>query len=74
MTGTWTAAGVSPQSRPHSTPRSPRWLTAAPKIFASTGDAGAKMSARTGVSVEVLSELGFVASQSGMVVEQDRAA
>lgn len=34
-------------------------------IFARTGDALDKMSARTGISVETLSELGFAAEQSG---------
>ncbi|MCO6044696.1 hypothetical protein NG895_12330 [Aeoliella sp. ICT_H6.2] len=40
-------------------------LTAAVKIFQSTGDALDKMSQRTGVSVEALSEIGFAAEQSG---------
>jgi len=35
------------------------------KYFANTGDEVAKMSKRTGVAVDVLSELSFVASQSG---------
>jgi DNA-binding transcriptional regulator YhcF (GntR family) len=37
----------------------------AAKVFSSMGDAVAKMSKRTGVSVESLSELAFVASQTG---------
>ncbi len=40
-------------------------LIAAAKAFASMGDSLAKMSARTGVSVEALSELSFAAEQSG---------
>jgi len=44
-------------------------LAASSKVFASTGDALAKMSARTGFSVETLSELGFVAELSGTDME-----
>ncbi|HPS53402.1 MAG TPA: hypothetical protein PLK08_07610, partial [Phycisphaerae bacterium] len=40
-------------------------LAGAMKVFSSYGDEVAKMSKRTGVSVETLSELSFVASQSG---------
>jgi hypothetical protein len=40
-------------------------LAAATKAFASAGDALNKMSARTGVSAQALSELGFAAEQSG---------
>ncbi len=40
-------------------------LIAAAKVFSSVGDEVAKMSKRTGVSVEALSELRFVASQTG---------
>lgn len=40
-------------------------ITAAVKQFTSAGDALDKMSARTGVSVEALSELGFAAEQGG---------
>ena len=40
-------------------------LIAATKAFAAMGDSLAKMSARTGVSVEALSELSFAAEQSG---------
>ena len=40
-------------------------LAASAKYFASYGDQVAKMSKRTGVSVETLSELQFVASQTG---------
>ena len=40
-------------------------LAAATKIFAAMGDQVAKMSLRTGVSAESLSELGFAAEQSG---------
>jgi len=42
---------------------------AATKVFASMGDRLGKMSARTGVSVEALSELGFAAEQSGSDLE-----
>jgi len=45
-------------------------LFAAGKAFASMGDNIAKMSRRTGVSVEALSELEFAASQSGVQVNQ----
>lgn len=38
---------------------------AASKVFAATGDALEKMSRRTGIGVEALSELGFAAEQSG---------
>lgn len=41
----------------------------ATKQFASTGDALNKMSARTGASVEMLSELSFAAQQSGTEIE-----
>jgi len=44
-------------------------LAASSKVFASTGDALAKMSARTGFSVETLSELGFAAELSGTDME-----
>jgi hypothetical protein len=44
-------------------------LAASSKVFASTGDALAKMSARTGFSVETLSELGFAADLSGASME-----
>ncbi len=40
-------------------------LTASVKVFSSAGDQLDKMSKRTGVSVEALSELGFAAEQSG---------
>ena len=40
-------------------------LLGAAKVFSDMGDSLAKMSARTGISVEALSELGFAASQSG---------
>ncbi|MEX0655785.1 MAG: phage tail tape measure protein [Phycisphaeraceae bacterium] len=40
-------------------------LLAASRLFASAGDDLNKMAARTGVSVEALSELGFAAQQSG---------
>ena len=40
-------------------------LIAASKVFAGMGDSLAKMSGRTGVSVESLSQLGFAAEQSG---------
>jgi len=40
-------------------------MALAAKAFSSMGDAVAKMSKRTGVSVEALSELRFVASQTG---------
>ncbi|HRQ75594.1 MAG TPA: hypothetical protein PK098_06705 [Phycisphaerales bacterium] len=40
-------------------------MLGAVKVFASAGDELNKMSARTGVSVEALSELGFAAEQSG---------
>ncbi|MFH1419470.1 MAG: phage tail tape measure protein [Planctomycetota bacterium] len=40
-------------------------MAAAAKVFSSMGDEVAKMSKRTGVSVETLSELRFVASQTG---------
>jgi len=40
-------------------------LAATTKVFASMGDHLAKMSARTGISVEALSELGYAADQSG---------
>ena len=44
-------------------------LLAASKIFSDTGDSIAKMARRTGFSVEALSELAFVASQSGTDIE-----
>ncbi|MCC7408879.1 MAG: hypothetical protein IT442_12460 [Phycisphaeraceae bacterium] len=44
-------------------------MLAATKVFAGMGDDLAKMSARTGVSVESLSELGFAAELSGMNLE-----
>ncbi|MCC7408664.1 MAG: hypothetical protein IT442_11380 [Phycisphaeraceae bacterium] len=44
-------------------------MLAATKVFAGMGDDLAKMSARTGVSVESLSELGFAAELSGMSME-----
>ncbi len=40
-------------------------LLAAAKVFSSAGDEVAKMAKRTGLSVEALSELKFVASQTG---------
>jgi hypothetical protein len=40
-------------------------LLATTNVFASMGDQLAKMSARTGISVESLSELGYAAEQSG---------
>ena len=40
-------------------------LAAATNVFAGMGDRLAKMSARTGISVEALSELGYAADQSG---------
>jgi TP901 family phage tail tape measure protein len=45
-------------------------LLGAAKTFASTGDQLDKMSARTGVAVESLSELGFAAEQSGASLDQ----
>ena len=44
-------------------------LLASSKVFASMGDALVKMSARTGFSVETLSELGFAADLSGASME-----
>ncbi|HNO80609.1 MAG TPA: hypothetical protein PKN33_21385 [Phycisphaerae bacterium] len=44
-------------------------LAASVKVFASAGDQLDKMSKRTGVSVESLSELGFAAEQSGADLE-----
>jgi hypothetical protein len=44
-------------------------LAASSKVFANMGDALAKMSARTGFSVETLSELGFAADLSGASME-----
>jgi hypothetical protein len=44
-------------------------LISAAKMFSDVGDQIAKMSARTGVSVEALSELGFAAEQSGSDLE-----
>ena len=44
-------------------------LLAAAKNFANVGDQLEKMSARTGVSVESLAELGFAAEQSGASIE-----
>ena len=44
-------------------------LLASVKVFSSSGDALDKMSRRTGVSVETLSELGFAAEQSGAGLE-----
>ncbi|MCC7409961.1 MAG: hypothetical protein IT442_17980 [Phycisphaeraceae bacterium] len=44
-------------------------LVASTKVFAKMGDDLAKMSARTGFSVETLSELGFAAELSGANVE-----
>lgn len=44
-------------------------LGAATKLFASMGDQVAKMSLRTGVGVEALSEIGFAAEQSGANIE-----
>jgi len=44
-------------------------LIAATKVFAKMGDDLAKMSARTGFSVETLSELGFAAELSGTSME-----
>jgi len=44
-------------------------LAAATKTFAAMGDTVAKMSLRTGVSAESLSELGFAAEQSGSDLE-----
>jgi hypothetical protein len=41
-------------------------LLATTNVFASMGDQLAKMSARTGISVESLSELGYAAEQSGV--------
>lgn len=40
-------------------------IIAASKVFASMGDTLDKMSARTGIAVEALSELGFAAEQGG---------
>lgn len=40
-------------------------LVASTRVFASMGDSLAKMSQRTGISVEALSELGYAAEQSG---------
>jgi ethanolamine utilization microcompartment shell protein EutS len=39
------------------------------KVFSDQGDALAKMSQRTGISVEALSELGYAAEQSGATME-----
>jgi len=44
-------------------------LIASTKVFAKMGDDLAKMSARTGFSVETLSELGFTAELSGTSIE-----
>lgn len=44
-------------------------LFAAAKVFSDTGDALAKMSVRTGISVEQLSTLGFAAERSGADLE-----
>ena len=44
-------------------------LIASTKVFAKMGDDLAKMSARTGFSVETLSELGFAAELSGTSIE-----
>jgi len=44
-------------------------LLGAVRTFSESGDALAKMSQRTGVSVEALSELGFAAEQSGTNLE-----
>ncbi len=44
-------------------------LLGAAKVFAGAGDTLDKMSGRTGVSVEALSELGFAAEQSGADLE-----
>jgi len=44
-------------------------LVASSKVFANMGDQLAKMSARTGFSVETLSELGFAAQLSGADME-----
>jgi hypothetical protein len=44
-------------------------LAATTKVFADMGDKLAKMSARTGISVEALSELAFAAEQSGADME-----
>jgi len=44
-------------------------LLSAAKVFAAAGDQLHKMSARTGVSAEALSELGFAAEQSGSNLE-----
>ena len=44
-------------------------LAASLKVFSSAGDQLDKMSKRTGVSVEALSELGFAAEQSGTNLE-----
>ena len=44
-------------------------LALATKLFSKYGDAAAKMSARTGLSTEAVSELGFAAEQSGASME-----
>ncbi len=44
-------------------------LVASTKVFAGMGDELAKMSARTGFTVEALSELGFAAEQGGADIE-----
>lgn len=49
-------------------------LLATTNVFASMGDTLAKMSARTGVSAESLSELGYAADQSGADLETLEAA
>lgn len=49
-------------------------LLATTSVFASMGDSLAKMSGRTGVSVESLSELGYAADQSGADLETLEAA
>lgn len=49
-------------------------LLATTSVFASMGDSLAKMSGRTGLSVESLSELGYAADQSGADLETLEAA
>jgi hypothetical protein len=49
-------------------------MLASTSVFASMGDTLAKMSGRTGVSVEALSELGYAADQSGANLESLEAA
>src|SRR5207247_2206046 len=49
-------------------------LLASAKSFSDMGDALDKMSARTGISVEALSEIGFAAEQSGTTFDDVETA